>query len=144
MGLELVSSLQHRARNMLEMFVIQRTSIWPNFVLIVLRIKKNKHNFHYVAMTMTTSQILKFVDFTKIQKSKYFENEQIIFSSNKKIHEYIKDYFMAKIKFEAKITFNNFFYGFATTFAEIWIKPPSDCFCFYKNASLFNKQLRYN
>ena len=144
MGLELVSSLQYRARNMLEMFVIQHTSIWPNFILIVLRIKKNKHNFHYVAMPMTTSQILKFVDFTKIQKSKYFENEHIIFSSNKKIHEYIKDYFMAKNRFVAETTFKNFFYGFATTFSEIWIKPPSDCFCFYKNTSLFHKQLRYN
>ena len=38
-GLELVSSLLHWAKNMLEMFVIQHTSIWPNFILIVIRIQ---------------------------------------------------------------------------------------------------------
>ena len=40
-GLELVSSLQHWTKNMLEMFVIQHTSIWPNLILVVLRIQKN-------------------------------------------------------------------------------------------------------
>ena len=39
-GLELVSSSQQWARNMLEMFVIRYTSMWPNFILIVLRIQK--------------------------------------------------------------------------------------------------------
>ena len=39
-GLEIVFSLQHWAENMLEMFVIQKASIWPNFILIVLRIQK--------------------------------------------------------------------------------------------------------
>ena len=39
-GLELVSSLQHWSKNMLEMFFIHYTSIWPNFVLIELRIQK--------------------------------------------------------------------------------------------------------
>ena len=65
------------SQNMLEMFVIQHTGIWPNFILIVVRIQKNKHkcNFHYVAMPMMTSQIVKPVDFTKIQKSRYLENE---------------------------------------------------------------------
>ena len=38
--LELVSSLQHSAGNMLEMFVRQHTSIWPNFILIGRRIQK--------------------------------------------------------------------------------------------------------
>ena len=32
-------------------------------------------NFHYVAMLMMTSQILKYIDFTKTQKSRYLENE---------------------------------------------------------------------
>ena len=54
-GLELVSVLQHWAQTMLEMCVIQHTSIWPNFILTVffkVRFKRNKHksNFHYFAM----------------------------------------------------------------------------------------------
>ena len=32
-------------------------------------------NLHYVAMLMMTSQILKSVDFTKTQKSRYLENK---------------------------------------------------------------------
>ena len=58
-GLELVSSLQKWAKNMLEMFFIQYTSIWPNFILILPRIQKNKRkcNFHYVKMPMMTSRL---------------------------------------------------------------------------------------
>ena len=37
-GLELVASLQRWAKNMLEMLGIENTSIWPNFILIVLTI----------------------------------------------------------------------------------------------------------
>ena len=90
-SLELVSSLQHWAKNMLEMFAIEHTSIWPNFNLIVLRIKKNKHkcNFHYVAMPMMTSQVLKSVDFTKTKKSRYLENETLFFVQIKKFINYI-------------------------------------------------------
>ena len=36
---------------------------------------KNKCNFHYATMSMMTSQILKSLDFTKTQKSRYLENE---------------------------------------------------------------------
>ena len=39
-GLEVVSSLQHSAKNMIEMFVIQHTSIWPSFILTVLWMQK--------------------------------------------------------------------------------------------------------
>ena len=39
-GLELVSILQHRAKNVIEIFIIQHTIIWPSFILIVLRIQK--------------------------------------------------------------------------------------------------------
>ena len=39
-GPELVSSLQQWAKNMLEMSGIQNTSIWPNFILLVLTIQK--------------------------------------------------------------------------------------------------------
>ena len=45
------------------------------FILIVLRIQKNKCNFHYVAMPMMTPQIFKSVNFTKTQKSRYFTNK---------------------------------------------------------------------
>ena len=43
-----------------------------------------KCNFQYVAMPMMTSQVLKFVDFKKTQKSRYLKNETFSFS-NKKI-----------------------------------------------------------
>ena len=35
-------------------------------------------------MPMMTSQILKFVDFTKIQKSRYLENKTLFFLQNNK------------------------------------------------------------
>ena len=38
--LELVSNLQHWAWNMLQMFVIQHTYTWLNFILIAYRIQK--------------------------------------------------------------------------------------------------------
>ena len=76
----IVSSHQHWSRNMFEMFVIQHTSVWPNFILIGLRIglKRNKQkcNFNYVAMLMM-SQILKSVNSTKTQKSRYLEKETL-------------------------------------------------------------------
>ena len=52
------------ARDMLEMLVIQHTSIWPNLILTVLGLKRNKHKckFNYLAMLMMT---LKLVDFSK-------------------------------------------------------------------------------
>ena len=43
-------------------------------------------NFHYAAISMMTSQILKFVDFTKIQKYRYLENETLFLLQIKKIH----------------------------------------------------------
>ena len=39
-GLELVSSLQHWAKNTLKMFVMEDISIWPSFILIVLGFQK--------------------------------------------------------------------------------------------------------
>ena len=38
-GLKLVSSLKHWAKN-IEMFVIQHINIWPNLILIVVKIQK--------------------------------------------------------------------------------------------------------
>ena len=51
------------------MFAKRYTTILPNFTLIVLWIQKNKQkcNFHYAAMSMMTSQILKLLDFAKTQ-----------------------------------------------------------------------------
>ena len=64
---------------------------------------KDKCNFHYVAMSMMTSQILKFEDFTKTQIS---GERNIIFSSNKKNYLHIKGYLMSKNSFAAEVTFN--------------------------------------
>ena len=49
-------------------------------------------------MPMMTSQILKFVDFTKTQKSRYLKNETLFFLHIKNIINYthIKGYFIAK------------------------------------------------
>ena len=89
-GLELASSLQHWVKNLLEMFVIQHTSVWPNFILIVIRFTRNKYkgNFHYVTMPMMTSQILKSADFTETQKCTYLENETLFFLQIKQIINY--------------------------------------------------------
>ena len=40
-------------------------------------------------MLMMTSQILKFVDFTKTQKPRYLENEALLFHQIKKFINYI-------------------------------------------------------
>ena len=56
-------------------------------------------------MPMMTSQILKFVDFTNIQKSRHLENETIFPQIEKFIKLYIKGYFMAKNSFVAEVTF---------------------------------------
>ena len=52
---------------MLEMFVIQHTSIWSNF-----KKNKRKYNFYCVTMPMMTPQIFKYVDSTKTQKLTLF------------------------------------------------------------------------
>ena len=58
---------------------------------------------------MVTSQILKSVDFTKIQNSKYLENETKTFYSNQKnsLNTH-KGYFMAKNSFAADVTFKTY------------------------------------
>ena len=70
------------------MFVIRYNSMWPNFILIILRIQRNKRkcNFHYAAMSMMTSYILQLLDFTKTQKSKYLENETFFLQMKKFIN----------------------------------------------------------
>ena len=47
-------------------------------------------------MSLMTSQILKSLDFTKTQKSRYLENETLLFLQIKKNHLlHIKGYFIA-------------------------------------------------
>ena len=61
--------------------VFDQMSFWQ-----YLEFKRNKHkyNSHYTAMPMVTSQILKFVDFTKTKRSGYLENETFFFLRIKK------------------------------------------------------------
>ena len=65
---------------------------------IVILVKSYKElELVCLAMPLMTSQILKYVDFTKTQKSRYLEN---------KIHKlHIKGYFMAKNNFVVEVTF---------------------------------------
>ena len=63
-GLELVASLQHWAKK-IEMFVIEDTSIWPSFILLL----KNKHKciLHSIAYdNVTDFEICGFYRNTKI------------------------------------------------------------------------------
>ena len=53
-------------------------------------------------MPQITPQILKSVDFTKTQKSRYLESETLFFLQIKKLH--IKGCFIAKISFVAEVT----------------------------------------
>ena len=53
-----------------------------------------------------TSQILKIVDFTKTQKSRYLDKETFFLPSNKK-NSLIKGYFMAKNSFVVEVTFKS-------------------------------------
>ena len=99
-ALELVPNLQHWVKNMLEMLVIQHTSIQTIFILIVLITiqKMHKCNFHYVAIPMVTPQILKSVAFTKTWKSRYLENKTWFFLQIKEFINYTSsDTFWQKI-----------------------------------------------
>ena len=62
-------------RNASEMFAADQTNIWPNFILILTTVRKK--------CFLMTSQISRFVDSPKTQKSKCLEN--IIFLQIKKI-----------------------------------------------------------
>ena len=85
------------------MFVIQHTSILIKFHFdSTLRFQRNKHkcNFHYEAMPMMTSQILRSMDFTKSQKPRYLENETTFSLQIKKFINYtLKATFQQKIVF---------------------------------------------
>ena len=89
-------SFQPPAWVMSEMFTIQCNSIWPNCILIILRestwISINVTfimcNFHYVAIPMMMTQILKFVVLTKTQISRYLENETSFLEIKKKCNTF--------------------------------------------------------
>ena len=58
-------------------------------------------------MLMMTPKILKSVDFTKTQKSRYLENETLFFLYLKKIINYTsRATFMTKNSFVAEVNFN--------------------------------------
>ena len=61
----------------------------------------------YVEMPLMTSQILKFVNFTETQKSRYLE-KKTFFLQVKKFNNYIsiKGYFIAKNNLVPEVTFN--------------------------------------
>ena len=64
-----------------------------------------KCNFHYAAMSMMTSRILKSVDFTKTQNSRYLANETF-FIQIKKLMNYIRGQLLyGKNTFAAQLTF---------------------------------------
>ena len=57
-------------------------------------------------MSMMTSQILKFVDFTKTQKSRYLENETFFLQIKKFIHYTSRATLWQKNTFVAEVNFN--------------------------------------
>ena len=72
-------------------------------------LKKNKCNFHYVAMPMMTPQIFKSVNFTKTQKSRHFKNKTFFLQKKKKktllVHQgllYAKKCFAAEVIFSRR------------------------------------------
>ena len=82
------------------------------FHFIVLKIQKN--NFHYVAMSMKMSQILKSVDVTKTQKSRYLKNKTLFFLLIKNFintHQgllYCKNQFCSRGNFETTLLFESY------------------------------------
>ena len=89
--LELASNHCQWVKNMLEMFVIQQTSTWPGFTLIVLQKKSKKISISVTSITyqclrwpMMTLQSLESVDLAETQKSRYLENETLFFLQIKK------------------------------------------------------------
>ena len=57
---------------------------------------------------MMTSQILKSVDFTKTQKSRYLENKTLFFLQVKKFIDYTSGLLYNKNSFVAEVTFEVF------------------------------------
>ena len=58
-------------------------------------------------MAMMMSQILKFVDFTKTQKSRYLENKTFFLQIKKNHLLHVKGYFIAKNSFVVEVAFKS-------------------------------------
>ena len=87
------------------MFVLQHTSICPNFIFIVLRIQlplcSNDHD------DVTDLEIC---GFHKNTNSRYLKKKTLFLLQIKKNHlSYIEDYFMAKNSVAVEVTFKHFF-----------------------------------
>ena len=79
-------------------------------------------------MFMMTSQILKFVDFSKTQKSKYLESGALFFLQITKDHLlHIKVYFVAKNSFLAEVNFNLVYHSLAPNLALSKFCSLPDC-----------------
>ena len=98
-GLELVFIFRNRNKEELEMFLISCTNTWGNFILILPRTLKKQLKVQHLKFTYVydmTSQNLKFLHWSKAQKSNNLANKTI-FSSNKLIHSlYFNSYHMTK------------------------------------------------
>ena len=68
-------------------FSFQSLALSQNFLLKIQK-KSQKRTLYYLAMPLMASQILKSVDFTKTQKSRYLENETMFFLQIKKLTYY--------------------------------------------------------
>ena len=75
-------------------------------------------NFHYVAMLMMTSHILKFVDFAKTQKSRYLVNETLSLLQIKKINCTSRAT-LWQAKNIAKAQLTSWLFQYVTKFAQI-------------------------
>ena len=69
--LEIVSSLQHQAKNMLEIYAIRYTSIWPHFMSIVRRIQKK------ISKNVTTIRRSVYDDVTDFEICGFHKNIKI-------------------------------------------------------------------
>ena len=79
---------QKHVKNMSKTFLSYNTLVFDQISFrqnLGFKRNKLKCNFHYVAMLMVASQILKSVDFTKAQKSRYLKNEILFLFQIKKI-----------------------------------------------------------
>ena len=100
---------------------------FTKFILIVLRIQKNKCNFHYVAMPMMTPQIFKSVNFTKTQKSRYFKNKTFFLQKKTKTIAH-QGLLYAKKCFTAEVIFSRRPPKKKKIVEEKSLPPPGKCF----------------
>ena len=81
--LEIVSSLQHQAKNMLEIYAIRYTSIWPHFMSIVRRIKKK------ISKNVTTIRRSVYDDVTDFEICGFHKNKNLDKKVHQKVHAHL-------------------------------------------------------